>query len=32
MLIATSAVLLKNRDGLGGRDDIVCFFGHFPAI
>ena len=28
MLIATSAVLLKNRDGLGGPDDMVGFVGH----
>ena len=28
MLIATSAVLLKNRDGLGGPHDMVGFVGH----
>jgi hypothetical protein len=25
MLIASSAVLLKNRDGIGGPDDMVRF-------
>jgi len=28
MLVATSAVLLKNRDSLGGPDDMVGFVGH----
>jgi hypothetical protein len=30
MLIATSAVLLKNRDGLGGPGDMVRFVSHVP--
>jgi hypothetical protein len=33
MLVATSAVLLKNRNGLGGPDDMVGFVGHaFPRF
>jgi hypothetical protein len=30
MLIASSAVLLKNRDGIGGPDDMVRFVSHVP--
>ena len=30
VLVATSAVLLKNRDSLGGPDDMVGFVSHVP--
>jgi hypothetical protein len=30
VLVATSAALLKNRDSLGGPDDMVGFVSHVP--
>ena len=30
VLVAGSAVLLKNRDGLGSPDDMVGFVSHVP--